>query len=63
MAKTNFQVYTYFGRVISNHACDHSKELHHRAAEEARKSCAAYAGAILLAALYANALYTSGWLS
>ena len=42
--KTNFQVYGRFGRVISNHICDHEKELHHRAAEEARKACANYPG-------------------
>lgn len=41
---TTFEVYTYFGRVISRHVCDHTKELHHRAAEEARKACAAYPG-------------------
>jgi hypothetical protein len=42
--KTVFEVYTHFGRVISRHVCDHTKELHHRAAEEARKACAAYSG-------------------
>jgi hypothetical protein len=42
--KTTFEVYTYFGRVISRHICDHTKELHHRAADEARKACAAYPG-------------------
>jgi hypothetical protein len=42
--KTIFEVYTYFGRVISRHVCDHAKELHHRAKEEARLSCARYPG-------------------
>ena len=42
--KTTFEVYTYFGRVVSRHVCDHEKELHHRAAEEARKACANYPG-------------------
>lgn len=42
--RTTFEVYTYFGRVISRHVCDHAKELHHRAAEEARLACAAYPG-------------------
>ena len=42
--KTVFEVYGRFGRVISRHVCDHEKELHHRAAEEARKACAAYPG-------------------
>ncbi len=36
--KTVFEVYGRFGRVISRHVCDHEKELHHRAAEEARKA-------------------------
>lgn len=40
--KTIFQVYGRFGRVISEHVCDHEKELHHRAAEEARLACANY---------------------
>lgn len=44
MARTTFQVYTYFGRVLSNHVCDHDKELHHRAAESARLACAAHGG-------------------
>ncbi len=43
-SKTVFEVYTHFGRVISRHVCDHSKELHHRAKEEARMACAAYPG-------------------
>lgn len=43
-SKTTFEVYTYFGRVISRHVCDHSKELHHRASEEARLACARYPG-------------------
>ena len=43
--KTTFEVYTHFGRVISRHVCDHEKELHHRAQEEARKACAAYRAA------------------
>ena len=42
MSKTTFEVYTYFGRVISRHTCDHDKETHHRAAEAARKSCFAH---------------------
>lgn len=42
--KTTFEVYTYFGRVISRHVCDHTKELHHRASEEARLACARYPG-------------------
>ncbi len=42
--KTVFEVYGRFGRVISRHICDHEKELHHRAAEEARKACANYHG-------------------
>ena len=42
--KTIFQVYGRFGRVISEHICDHEKELHHRAAEEARRACAKYPG-------------------
>lgn len=42
--RTTFEVYTYFGRVISRHTCDHSVELHHRAAEEARVACASYPG-------------------
>lgn len=42
--KTTFEVYTRFGRVVSRHAWDHTKELHHRAAEEARLACAAYPG-------------------
>lgn len=42
--RTTFEVYTYFGRIVSRHVCDHTKELHHRAAEEARKACAAYPG-------------------
>ena len=44
MSKTVFEVYTRFGRVISRHVCDHTTELHHRAAEEARMSCARYPG-------------------
>jgi hypothetical protein len=44
MSKTVFEVYTRFGRVISRHVCDHTIELHHRAAEEARMSCARYPG-------------------
>lgn len=44
MSKTTFQVYTYFGRVISNHVCDHDKETHHRALEEARKAAHNYEG-------------------
>lgn len=42
--KTVFEVYTYFGRVISRHVCDHAKETHHRAAEEARSACHNYQG-------------------
>jgi hypothetical protein len=42
--KTVFEVYTRFGRVISRHTCDHTRELHHRAQEEARLACAAYPG-------------------
>lgn len=41
---TTFEVYTYFGRVISRHTCDHGKETHHRAAEEARIACLNYPG-------------------
>lgn len=43
-SKTIFEVYTHFGRVISHHVCDHTKELHHRASEEARLACARYPG-------------------
>ena len=43
MAST-FEVYTYFGRVISSHTWDCTQELHHRAAEDARLACAAYTG-------------------
>ena len=42
--KTTFEVYTYFGRVVSRHTCDHDKETHHRAAEAARVSCAEFPG-------------------
>jgi len=34
-----FEVYTYFGRVVSRHPIK-PDELHHRAAEEARLACA-----------------------
>ena len=40
MSTTTFEVYTYFGRIISRHTCDHTKETHHRAAEEARLAAA-----------------------
>ena len=39
-----FEVYTYFGRIVSRHEWDPSEELHHRAAEEARLACATYSG-------------------
>lgn len=42
--KTVFEVYTHFGRVVSRHVCNHTKETHHRAAEEARKSLLSYPG-------------------
>lgn len=42
--KTVFEVYGRFGRVISEHVCDHEKELHHRAAEAARVACANHHG-------------------
>lgn len=42
MSTTTFEVYTYFGRVVSRHTCDHTKETHHRAAEEARLAAASY---------------------
>lgn len=38
-----FEVYTYFGRVISRHVCG-PDELHHRAAEEARQAITRYPG-------------------
>ena len=43
-SKNVFEVYTYFGRILSRHVWDPTKELHHRAAEDARKACAAYPG-------------------
>lgn len=42
--KTVFEVYTHFGRVISRHTCNHDKETHHRAAEEARIAARDYPG-------------------
>lgn len=39
-----FEVYTHFGRIISRHVCDSTKETHHRASEEARKACYDYPG-------------------
>ena len=42
--KTTFEVYTRFGRIISRHICDHTKETHHRAMEEARLACERYPG-------------------
>lgn len=35
-----FEVYTYFGRVVSRHPWNPQEELHHRAAEEARLAAA-----------------------
>lgn len=40
----SFEVYTYFGRTVSRHTWNPNKELHHKAAEEARLACAAYPG-------------------
>lgn len=37
-----FEVYTYFGRVVSRHHWNPDEELHHRAAEEARLACFKY---------------------
>jgi hypothetical protein len=39
-----FEVYTYFGRVVSRHAWNPNEELHHRAAEEARLACLKHPG-------------------
>jgi hypothetical protein len=39
-----FEVYTYFGRVVSRHHWNPDKELHHRASEDARIACAKYPG-------------------
>ena len=36
-----FEVYTYFGRVLSRHEVG-PDELHHRASEEARLACFKY---------------------
>lgn len=44
MAITVFEVYTYFGRIISRHVCKHEEETHHRALEAARKSAEAFQG-------------------
>lgn len=42
--RTTFEVYTHFGRVLSSHPYNPTRETHHRAAEAARKACYDFPG-------------------